>query len=860
MNSSLPSTLHLSPNGAPAPTLAFPDSAAHRELLPNGLNVLVLEDHSAPVASVQVWIATGSIHEDRLLGSGMSHLLEHMAFKGTTTRGANAIANAIQDEGGYINAYTSFDRTVYWVDVPSSGVRSCLEILTDAALRSTLPADEYVKEQEVIRREFAMLADDPDRVNSQLLFATAYREHPYRHPIIGHLPMFNALTRDQVMGYYQTRYVPNNMTVVVAGDVRTEDVLAQVRELFATQDAKALPPVFLPPEPQQRGRREAALEHATELSRTIAAWHVPRITHEDVPALDVLATALGDGRSSRLFRKVRETGLAHGASAWSYVPSEPGLFGLDLTTDPDRRETALRASFDVLEEVRQHGLGAAELGKARKVILSNQLHTLATMRGQASDLGANWMLTGNLNFTRDFLRAIDAVTNEDIQRVVRRHLHDDNLTITSVNPPGTRKTVVAGARVAETDIQLFTLANGLRVLVKEDPRLPLVSMNAVFRGGLLTETPETAGLSKLLARVLPKGTATRSADELADLVESVGGSYGADGGNNSLSVAVEVLQSDVALGLDVLADVVLNATLPAEQIERERTVQLAAIKSEDEHMTAVARNILRENLFVGHPFAQRSTGTRESVAALTREQLVAARDRFFVGRNGIVSVFGAVRADEVRAQLEVLFAAMPAGEPALRHPPQPTAPAGSSTHEETKPDKEQAVIMTGFQTCDLLHEDRLALDVIDEACGDLGSRFFIKIREELGLAYFVGSMQLLGLAPGALIFYLGTDPAKLDTVRPVFEAEIAALGREGLSADEFRRAKTKLLGKQAIGLQSAASLAFHCALDELYGRGYAHYRQLVPELEALTIERVREVARKYLDGKPSVTAIVKPEA
>lgn len=859
MNSPLPSTLLHSAAGAPGPALAFPDSTAHRELLPNGLNILVLEDHSAPVASVQVWIATGSIHEDRLLGSGMSHLLEHMAFKGTESRGANAIANAIQDEGGYINAYTSFDRTVYWVDVPATGVRNCLEILTDAALRSTLPEGEYVKEQEVIRREFAMLADDPDRVNSQLLFATAYREHPYRHPIIGHLPMFNALTRDEVMGYYKTRYVPNNMTVVVAGDVRTEDVVAHVQELFAGQDARALPPVYLPQEPRQRGRREAALEHATELSRCIAAWHVPRITHEDVPALDVLATALGDGRSSRLYRRIRETGLAHGASAWSYVPSEPGLFGLDLTTDPGQRETALAAAFEVLEEVRQNGLGAAELAKARKVILSNQLHQLATMRGQASDLGANWMLTGNLNFTRDFLRAVDAVTNDDIQRVVRRHLTDENLTVTSVNPPGSKKTVVNGAKLAEADIQLFTLENGLRVLVKEDARLPLVSLNAVFRGGLLTETPETSGLSKLLARVLPKGTATRSAEELADAIESVGGSFGADAGNNSVSVAVEVLQSDTALGLDILADVVLHATLPAEHLERERAVQLAGIKSEDEHMSAAARNLLRQHLFVGHPFAQRSSGSRESVAALTREQLVAARDRLFVGRNGIVSVFGAVRADEVRAQVEQLFRALPAGEPALQDPPIPTPPAASATYEETKPDKEQAVIMTGFQTCGLLHPDRLALDLIDEACGDLGSRFFIKIREEMGLAYFVGSMQLLGLAPGALIFYLGTDPAKLGEVRSVFEQEITALGHEGLSEEEFRRAKTKLLGKQAIGLQSAAALAFHCALDELYGRGYAHYRQLVPELEALTLEQVRAVARKYLEGKPSITAVVRPQ-
>ncbi len=842
----------------PPSTLAFPALAARRETLPNGLNILVLEDRSAPVASVQAWIGTGSIHEDRHLGAGISHLLEHMAFKGTTTRGGNAIAQAVQNEGGYINAYTSFDRTVYWIDVPAQGVATALEILTDAAMNSTLPADEFVKEQEVIRREFAMLADDPDRVNSHQLFATAYREHPYRHPIIGHLSLFNRLTRDETMAYYKARYVPNNLTFVIVGDVDADDVIKRLGDLFASQEARALPPVFLPAEPLQLGRREAQLEFATELSRTIGAWHVPALTDPDIPALELLATALGDGRSARMYRRVRETGLAHGASAWSYVPSQPGLFGLDLTTDPARREEALRVALEVVNEVCERGLEPHEIAKAKKVILSNQFHQLSTMRGQAGDLGANWFLTGNLDFTRDFLRAIDAVTNEAVVAAARRHLHEANLSVVSVNPRGSRKAPVASVRTADRPIQKFTLANGLRLLVKEDPRLPLVSMHACFKAGLLVETPATAGLGKLVARVLPKGTASRSAERIADEIESVGGSVGCDAGNNSIGISIEVLQPDLPLGLDLLADLVRHASFPPEQIERERTVQLAAIKNEDERPTTIASRLLREKLFPGHPYALRGAGTPESVAALTREQMVAYRDAHLVGRNGVLSVFGNVDADDVRARVEKLLAALPAGEAALTHPPQPVALAAALSAEEVMKDKEQGVIMTGFQTCDLHHPDRLALDVIDEASGDLGSRFFIRIREELGLAYFVGSMQLSGLAPGALIFYLGTDPAKLAQVRAVFDAEITALGREGLGADEFARAKKKLLGKQAISLQNVSTLAHHSALDELYGRGYDHHRQLRAELDALTREQVLEVARKYLHERPHVTAIVRP--
>ena len=178
---------------AESPVITFPPNTAQRWMLPNGLTVIVQEDHSAPVASVQAWCATGSIHEDKHLAAGLSHILEHMLFKGTKTRSTNEIAQKIQDVGGYINAYTSFDRTVFWIDLPKDGVRSALDILADAMMNSNLPAEEYTKEQEVIRREFAMGLDDPDRTITLLLFATAFQQHPYRFPVIGLIDIYNQL-------------------------------------------------------------------------------------------------------------------------------------------------------------------------------------------------------------------------------------------------------------------------------------------------------------------------------------------------------------------------------------------------------------------------------------------------------------------------------------------------------------------------------------------------------------------------------------------------------------------------------------------------------------------------------------------
>src|SRR5437667_7642293 len=168
-----------------APAISFPPNTAQRWTLANGLTLIVQEDRSAPVASVQAWCATGSTTEDKHLGAGLSHILEHMLFKGTETRSTNEIAQRIQDVGGYINAYTSFDRTVFWIDVPKDGALTALDILADAMMKSTLRPQEYANEQEGIRPEVAMGMDDPDRTITHLLFATAYQRHPYRLPRTG---------------------------------------------------------------------------------------------------------------------------------------------------------------------------------------------------------------------------------------------------------------------------------------------------------------------------------------------------------------------------------------------------------------------------------------------------------------------------------------------------------------------------------------------------------------------------------------------------------------------------------------------------------------------------------------------------
>src|SRR5213594_346441 len=618
----------------PSSVINFPPSTAQKWILPNGLTIIVQEDRSAPVASVQAWCATGSIYEDQHLGAGLSHILEHMLFKGTKTRSTNVIAQKIQDVGGYINAYTSFDRTVFWIDVPKDGIATAVDVLADAMMNSTLPPEEYQKEQEVIRREFAMGLDDPDRVVGLRLFATAYQRHPYRFPVIGEIEIYNQLTHEQVMQYYKTRYVPNNLTFVVAGDVDAEKVRQQLTEFFKAYPEKSLKPLFIPEEPPQLGRREVHEEFATELTHLSLAWHIPEVTNPDVPALDLLSTILGDGRSSRLYRRVREeAGLAFSISAFSYTPGDPGLFGIDAMVDPKKRDAAEQLALRIVDEVKQAGVTAEEFEKAKKITLSHHLGALTTMRGQASDIGSNWLLTRDLNFSRHYLDAVQKVTLEDIKRVAATYLTENNLTVISLNPKGSLAAKTVGAKsTAAGEIQKFDLPNGLRVLVREDPRLPLVGMGAVFRGGLLAETPQTNGITRLMAKVLLKGTKTRTAEQIADTIEAVGGSLGSDAGNNSFSVSLELTQPDFKLGAELLADVLLDATFPEKAVAREKEIQMAAIKQEEEQLTSVARNIMRQALFPQHPYALRSNGSVEAVQHLTQKDLVDFRDRYVVAK------------------------------------------------------------------------------------------------------------------------------------------------------------------------------------------------------------------------------------
>jgi zinc protease len=841
--------------------IEFPRTDAVLRSLSNGLEIIVKEDHSAPVVTAQAWVRTGSCFEDELLGSGVSHLVEHMVFKGSAERGPAELARSVQSVGGYINAYTSFDRTVYYVDAPIEGAETVIDVLADLVSRAAFDPDQFGREKDVIRREIDMEEDDADTKNSHLLFETVFRVHPMGQPIIGHVGLFDSLTREQTLGYYRRHYVPNNIFFVVAGPLEPERVERWMEARFGGLERATHRVVNLTPEPKQLGRREAHIEFPTEVSKLNLAWRVPGVTHPDVPALEVLADILGQGRSSRLFRRIREQkGLAHGIGASCYTPPMEGVFSIYGDLDFENRDAVRDETLGIIEEVKNQSVTPSEVGKAQRMVLGEQLECLTTMRGLAGDLGSNWHVARNLDFTRDMVRAIERVTPDEVQAVAQKYLVDRCLTVTSLNPRGKlAKVARPNGKPGRAVVEKTVLPNGITLLVKVDRRVPLVTLHATLRGGSLVESAETAGLSRLLSHTILKGTTTRTADEISSVLEETGGGITSESGGSSWAITLDALKVDLELGLEVLADVLIRPTFPDGEVAREKEMLLAAIRSDADRLTNVAFRELRETIFGPHPFALERNGTEQSVKKITAHQLRETHRKLAVTGNLVLVVFGDVDAGEVRHHVERLFAAMPPGERVLSPPGSGFAPNFATTQRDVIKDKKQAVLAVGFPTVELLHPDQLALDLLDEACSDMGSRLFLRIREELGLAYYTGAFQILGMAPGAFAFYVGTAPEQLDLAQNELLAEISLLARDALGTEELERVRNSWLGKYLIHQQDPENLAHIAALDELYGVGFDHHDKLAARVRAITADELRAVAQRYFVEQPHAIIRVRPE-
>lgn len=828
--------------------------------LDNGLEVIVREDHAHPLVSVQVWIKAGSLHEEQHTGAGIAHCVEHMLFKGTDKRDPSQISQGIQALGGYVNAYTSFNRTVYWIDGLAEHTGGYLDILADMIRHSKFDAEELTREKDVIRREMAMDHDDPGSAIQHLLQATAFRQHPLRHPIIGHREVFDQISRADVYGFVQRHYVPNNAFIVITGDVETTAALETVRGLLGDWKRRAFDPVQLPDEPRQQGGRFASKNFATDLTRIALGWQIPGENHADKPALDVLAFLLGSGRSSRLYQELREKrSLAHYVGAGVWCAPECGLFCVDAECNPADATKLQKGLHEVIEQMKKNGPGHAELEKAVRSTLGGQVRTLSSVKGQAGSIGNGWLLSGSLDYQRQFLAAITALTPTVIRDAARRYLVADDFSTVLVGPEvETTSKPKATTDSARPDIQRFKLKNGLTLLVGENPRLPLVSVRTSFLAGVLAETDMTAGVTMVSAQMLLKGTKKRAAAQIASELENRGGGLQCTADAHRFMIGADVMRGDEADALELLADLILNPLLPQASLADVKKRQIANIIEEQEDPLTVAMRKARREIFAGQPFQRTALGTEQTVTALKLTDCRAMLHASFTTGNGVISVFGDVKAEEVRKQVEKTFAKLPKGPRQIAH--------GREYHASAKPavwtehlEKEQAVIVVGFRTVGLDDRDVHALNLIDEACSDMGSRLFNRIREELGLAYYVGAQNFAAMGAGAFYFYVGTDPKKVKLAEKELMAQINDLAANGLTSDEIDRARTTWRSSWLRSQQGNTGMSDICAWNEINGLGWDHFQKLPSIMTDISSKDIQRVAAKFFGEKKAFIVRVLPK-
>jgi zinc protease len=828
-----------------------------RYTLPNGLTVLLKADPAAPVASVQVWVKTGSIHEGAHLGAGLSHYLEHMLFKGTDRRAGRDISATVQAHGGYINAYTTFDRTVYYIDVPAAHTRVAIDLLADAVLHSTLPAEEVAKEKEVILREIDMCLDDPDQRLSQALFETAFRTHPYRQPIIGHRDVFAASTREDLMAYYRGRYVPNNLVLVIVGDFDATATRAAIAEHFGKAPRVRLAPVLVPDETAQLSRRDQHLHEDVQVSRAGLGWQIPGLTHPDAPALDMLAMVLGHGDSSLLWQAIREKArLVHSIDAMSWSPGTSGLFYVSYLADPDKRVVAEQAILAELARIAKKGISPGMLAKAVRQAVTSEINMRKTMSGQASRLGAGEVVVGDINYARTYFERLFALTPASLKRVMHTYLVPEKLTVVSSNPAGAagKSPAAAASPVASLDFEEIALPNGARLLLQPNKQLPNLHLRLALAGGPMFEPAERRGLTNLMATLLAKDTARRSAEEVARAIEEVGGVFEDFSGNNSFGLMAEVLPGDADLALDLISEAVLRPAFKPARLEVERESALASLKESLDDVVTVGRKKMREKFFGAHPFAIESGGDEGGLKAIQVADLRALHRRLLVSGNAVLAVAGDFDARKLVPKLKAFLGRLPKG-PAARAAAAVQVAAGDFTENQPR---QQAIVFQAFPGPGLHAPDYIVSEVMDELFSGMSSRLFERVREEKSLAYFVRSSRIVGLDTGMFYFFAGTSPQRYGEVVAELDLEIVRVQDGGATAGELARCQTRLKAGKRMGLQTNSARAMQAALNAVYHLPVNDWRTYDARIDAVTLADVQAFARRYFQGAQRVQLVVKP--
>jgi zinc protease len=809
-------------------------------------------------------VRTGSIYEQEYLGSGISHFFEHIISGGTTrTRPEQESRILLETIGNNANAYTTTDHTAYYINTTTAHWTTALDLLADWMLNSRITEEEFRREKGVVQRELEQDLDNPLRQLFQLTNELHYQVHPARYPVIGYKELVQQVTRDDLLTYYQRMYTPNNMILVVVGDVDTAAALDAIRRAFASGARRLLPAITLPDEPPQVGKRTAAHDMDIAQAHMSVSFRTVPLLNPDLYALDVLSYILSEGNSSRLVKRIQdEQQLVYSIDSSSLTPFyAPGSLTVWATLDPKQLKAAEAAILRELYRLHHDLVTPQELVKAKKQKVADHVFDQETVQQRARALGTDMLSTYDPHFSDTYINRIQAVTAESIRDVARRYFRDDGLSVVVVGPKqAVEPEATAPAAAQAGALVKRVLDNGMTLLLERDPTLPKVDLQAFFKGGVRVETDETNGLSQMMAHMLLKGTTYRSADDIASAFDAMGGKLAADSGSNSFYVRAACLAEDLPAALDIFADVIVHPTFPEAELEKTRRLMLAALQRQNDNWQSEVQNVFRQTYFTVSPYRLNPDGREASLQHLTRQDVIDFHQRYAVPNNMVLAIAGDIDIERTAALVERAFTGFKARALDLPHIPPEPVPTQSRRHVK-QTNKQVAAIEIGFPGTTVSNlEDRYALHILDaimSGIGFPGGWLHTDLRGKQ-LVYYVHAFNWLGLEPGYFGIVAATQPPQTQEVVEIVLRHAKKARAGDIGDAEFDRAKQLAVIAHRFDQQTSSERAMTAALNELYGLGYAFSAQTAERLSQVGKADVQRVAQTYLQHPTIVITTPQP--
>ncbi len=865
-----------------------------KKKLKNGLTVLVRENHSAPVVAIFTYVKAGYFNEpDRLVG--ISHLIEHMFFKGTNKRGPGQIANETKALGGYLNASTIYDHTLYYTVLPRKNISCGLDIQSDALINSIFNPEELKKETEVVIQEAKRKIDSPSAVAVEKLFELAFQNHRMRRWRIGTEAGLKALTRDDFLTFHKNVYRPENIILVVVGDVNTQKVYQEIEKNYKDFKKGKLIKEESPSEPSQSKLKHKHLTGDIQQSYLTIGFHTPEIFHPDSFALEILAFILGRGRSSRLFQKIKEKrNLVNTISASNYTQKDLGIFLLEANVQPEKLRDAEAAIFNEFKNVRSEAVTKNELIKARNIIESLFFFCVESVSGQASML-AEYEALGDYRLVEEYMQKLYAVTEEDILRVANKYFVRTNCSLLEYLPrnsdikPSNAKSIESSFKKSlptaslpdfakvkeneptkeifafvsgigeESEVTRCLLSNGTTLLVQENHQTPLVSVGVFAKGGRHHEMAGNAGISALTLRTALKGTRKRTAAEIAYQIENLGTGIQISNGPDFMSFSMNILTKYFHSGFEILADIITEPVFSVKEISKEKENILALIMREKDDMFRHPLKLMYSALFKGHPYGFRADGTPDSIANITKDDLLLWHRGHFTPENLIVVLVGDIQQNKIIDIFENNLARNKSVAKPLEVDTDLNTPQYIKECVEQR-DKEQSAMVLGFSGPRYKDAEMYALTVLQNVISGLGGRFFEELRGRQSLAYAVSTFLVSRLYGGAFISYIATAPEKEEIAMKGLKNEFAKLLDAPVTEQELKRAIQYTIGTHQISLETCRAQMYHYAVNEILGRGIEEVEMFPEMIEKVTAEDVLKAARKYFDLNRYALGVVRGNA